>query len=193
MKSHVTLKLMDEKWCNPLLNGWKFILEIGFRVHAANGKAQHSLMMGQVFFLGVRWWGVFFFLVPNVFSTCSHHVPMRFFEFSSCSPKTFPAAPQFYPIWFAQSSTLTYTNWKRVGCKGGAHLFLFCNWGPKRCFILRGVPQSSKKKRWWANPRGSFTKENKKIKRCEWPTMNHTMTTTYLGTKDFFWCSRVWT
>ncbi len=148
MKSHVTLKLMDEKWCNPLLNGWKSILEIGFRVHAANGKAQHSLMMGQVFFWGVRWWGVFFinFLVPNMFSTCSHHVSMRFLKFSSCSPKTFPAAPQFYPIWFAQSSTLTYTNWKRVGCRGSTFVSIL-QLGSKEVLLLRGVlnPKFQKK------------------------------------------------
>ncbi len=143
MKSNVTPKLMDEKWCNPLLNGWKLIskapsgwcmhgkggpnrlhptnmclhtclcpqhfapsiglgqnwwptvLEIGFRVHAANGKAQHD---GPSFFFGGEMGGKFFgffFIVPNVFPTCSHHVPMGFLEFSSCSLKTFPIAPQF--------------------------------------------------------------------------------------------------
>jgi hypothetical protein len=48
----------------------------------------------------------FFFL----FSMCSHHVPIKIPKFSSCSPKVFPMAPQFYPIWFAQSSTLMDIN-----------------------------------------------------------------------------------
>ncbi len=43
---------------------------------------------------------------------CSHGVPKMF-------PKMFPIAPQFYyPIWFAQSSTLMYINWKRFAARG---------------------------------------------------------------------------
>jgi hypothetical protein len=49
----------------------------------------------------------FFLFVPNG----SHHVPLRFLKFLSCS-KTFPIAPHFYPIWFAQSSTLMCINWE---------------------------------------------------------------------------------
>jgi hypothetical protein len=62
---------------------------------------------------------VFFFLGGGIFTffplfpSCSLCVPMRFSDFPSCSPKTFPIAPQLYPIWFAQSSTLMYRNWKR--------------------------------------------------------------------------------
>jgi hypothetical protein len=51
---------------------------------------------------------LFFFLVPNVFSSCSLEVP----QVPNLFPKEFPIAPQFYPIWFAQSSTLMYINWK---------------------------------------------------------------------------------
>jgi hypothetical protein len=49
------------------------------------------------------------FLVLNVFLTCSHHVPLRF---PKLFPMAFPIVPRFYPIWFAQSSTLKDTNWK---------------------------------------------------------------------------------
>jgi len=56
---------------------------------------------------GVIFW--FFFLAPNVFPTCSQLVPLRF---PKLFLEAFPIAPQFYPIWFAQSSTLRYTNWK---------------------------------------------------------------------------------
>jgi hypothetical protein len=62
----------------------------------------------------IFWGGVggdiflFFFPVPNVFSSCSHRVPQVLKLFS----KMFAIAPQFYPIWFAQSSTLMYINWK---------------------------------------------------------------------------------
>jgi hypothetical protein len=37
---------------------------------------------------------------------CSHGVP----EVPNLFPKMFPIAPQFYLIWFAQSSTLMYIN-----------------------------------------------------------------------------------
>jgi hypothetical protein len=47
-----------------------------------------------------------FSLVPNVFSSCSHQNPQVLKLF----PKAFPMAPQFYPIWFAQSSTLMDIN-----------------------------------------------------------------------------------
>ncbi len=60
-------------------------------VHASNGKAQHALIMCPVFsFWG--WGGGSYFLF--------------FFLFPKLLPKVFPIAPQFYPIWFAQSSTL---------------------------------------------------------------------------------------
>jgi len=37
---------------------------------------------------------------------------LYFFVFPPCSPRVFPIAPHFYPIWFAQSSSLlTYDMW----------------------------------------------------------------------------------
>jgi hypothetical protein len=77
-------------------------------------KAQHGLVRGpDFFFLGLgRGGGGFVFLlfslVPVMFHMCSHKVP----QVLKLLPKTFPIAPQFYPIWFAQSSTLMYINWK---------------------------------------------------------------------------------
>jgi hypothetical protein len=84
----------------------------------------------------------FFSLVPNVFSSCSHGVP-KFFS------KTFPIAPQIYPIWFAQSSTLMHINWKG----GQASLLLFCDLGVQRgaCIVSAPVFQ---KNWWWTNQRG---------------------------------------
>jgi hypothetical protein len=55
---------------------------------ATNGKTQHLLMMDPVFVLSGVGGGEFFlklFLVLNVFSTCFHHVPLRFPKFSSYS------------------------------------------------------------------------------------------------------------
>jgi hypothetical protein len=48
---------------------------------ATNGKTQHLLMMDLVFALSGVGGGEFFlklFLVLKVFSTCFHHVPLRF-------------------------------------------------------------------------------------------------------------------
>ncbi len=47
---------------------------------------------------------------------CSQGVPTRIPKGSQVPklfPKMFPIAPQIYPIWFAQSSTLMFINWKR--------------------------------------------------------------------------------
>ncbi len=52
---------------------------------------------------------LFFSLLPNVFPSCSHGVPIRF---PNMFLKMFPIAPLFYPIWFAQSCLL-------VNCIGG--------------------------------------------------------------------------
>jgi hypothetical protein len=54
-------------------------------------------------------------------ASCSHQVPKGFHKFPSCSPKTFLITPEFYPIWFAQSSTLMYINWKHIF--GSTHIF----------------------------------------------------------------------
>jgi hypothetical protein len=67
--------------------------------------------MGLAFFRGG---GSSFVCLPcsqcvlNMFSSCSHEV----LQVSKLFPKTFLIAPQFYPIWFAQSSTLIYIYWK---------------------------------------------------------------------------------
>jgi len=83
---------------------------------------------------------LFFPLFPNVFSSCSHGVPKVLKLF----PTTFPIAPQLYPIWFAQSPTLMYTNWKSWAI--GEHIyFYFATCGPKRCFYLGRSAQCLKK------------------------------------------------
>jgi hypothetical protein len=60
------------------------------------------------------WWGKgeLFFGFFLLFPMCSHQVPKLF-------PKAFSIAPQFYPICFAQSSTVMDINWK-VGSWGTA-------------------------------------------------------------------------
>ncbi len=88
------------RWLTQAKNGdeqfWKE------KFHAVNGKAQHALMNCTVFFLFEEWVGrekdfLFFSLIPKLF------------------PNIFPVmfqmvTPQFYPIWFAQSSTPMYLN-----------------------------------------------------------------------------------
>ncbi len=106
------------------------------KVHAANEKAQHALMRGPVFFFLGRDKGIF--LLISLFPMWYHHVP----QVPNSFLKTFPIWPQIYSIWCAQSSILMYINWK--GELYGAHLFLFCDWGPKSCFNW-GVHNVAKK------------------------------------------------
>jgi hypothetical protein len=54
-------------------------------------------------------------LFSSMFPMCSHCVLFMFHgvpQVPKLFPKTFPIARQFYPIWFAQSSTFMYLNWK---------------------------------------------------------------------------------
>jgi hypothetical protein len=67
-----------------------------------------------------------FFLVPNVFPSDSQRVP----QVPKLFFKLFPIAPPISPIWFAQSLTLMYINWK-VGNRR-AHLFLIVQLGVQR-------------------------------------------------------------
>ncbi len=95
----------------------------------ANEKIQHALVRNS-----------FFALFP-LFPMCSHHLFMRFSKFPSCSPKTFPIAPQFYCTWFAESSTLMYINWN-----GGPFGSTFDSiWVVQRGTLLLGSAQCSKK------------------------------------------------
>ncbi len=66
------------------------------RFHAANEKAQQALMRGLVFFFSEGEDFMFFFYG-------SHHVPwgsQKLPQVPRLFLKTFPIAPQFYPIWF---------------------------------------------------------------------------------------------
>jgi hypothetical protein len=94
---------------------------------------------------------------------------------SDVVPKTFPIAPQLYPIWFAQSPTLMCTNWKKVGHRR-AYLFLFCYLGSKEVLLFGEECPMFQKKWWWANQCASF--QIKKRKKCgcthELINMNHT-------------------
>ncbi len=99
------------------------------------------------------WWALFlpfgggvggvFFCFSSLFSMCSScslEVP----QVPNLFPKEFPKAPQFYPIWFAQSSALMYINWKGI-LLGEYICIYFANGGPKRCLPPLGSAQCSKK------------------------------------------------
>jgi hypothetical protein len=116
------------------------------KFHAANGKAQHALMNCTIFFLFEEWVGEKDFLFfPLIFEEWAGEKDFLFFPLI---PKLFPnifptmfqmVTPQFYPIWFAQSSTPMYINCKD-GIQGQAHLFLSCKWGSKRGASIGACP-----------------------------------------------------
>jgi len=76
------------------------------------------------------------FQFPNVFPSGSQSIS----QVLNLFPKMFPIPTQFYPIWFAQSSTPMYINWK------GEHMcFYFATWGPKTWSFYWEVPNIPKK------------------------------------------------
>jgi hypothetical protein len=114
----------------------------------------HSWGVQCFFFVG---WGVsgsnfLFFFLP-LFWICFHHVHMGF-------PKLFPIAPQFYPIWFAQSSTPMCINWKGgpegktfvsvlgLGVQRGAAMGE-CPNAPKELVMGQSMLFPSKRKKVW--------------------------------------------
>ncbi len=144
---------------------------------------------------------------------CSHHVP----KFPNAFPKMFPIAHGFYPMWFAQSSTPMYINYKGKiqGCtfaKFNSHVyklqrwnsrvhicFYFATWGPKMCFYW-GHAQCFKKN---AGGPINMAPFKKKRKSCE-PThnlinMNHNLSPIVSPNKGskilvhlhMFFCKRV--
>jgi hypothetical protein len=75
-----------------------------------------------------------------LFSMHSHYVLMRFLKF----PRRFPIAPlRYIPYGFPKSSTLMHIKVKRWVIEEDI-LFLFCNWGIKRCFYW-GTAQCAQK------------------------------------------------
>ncbi len=65
---------------------------------------------------------------------CSHDVLIRFPQV----PYLFLTAPQFYPIWFAQSSTPMCVNWKGPFLLWRAFDSILRKQGPKKCFYWGG-------------------------------------------------------
>jgi hypothetical protein len=125
--------------------------------------------MGLVFSFwgGVGWVEIFYFgfgPVPYVFSSCSQKVPQVLKLFS----KMFAITPQFYPICFAQSSTLMYINWK--GRLRRESIFVsILQLGSKEVLLFRGV-QCSQRIGDGPIEVGSLTKNLVFLKkRCEWP------------------------
>jgi hypothetical protein len=94
-------------------------------------------------------------LVPNVFPSCSQKIP----QIPKLFPKTFTMSPQNYPIWFAQSSTLTFINWKKVSHRVPSFVYFVprVQWGASigECSIFQ-------KNWWWVNQYDSFKKQKKK-------------------------------
>ncbi len=106
--------------------------------------AQHALMMRLVFFsfgggVGGRVICLFIFFVPNVFSTCSQHVPLRVPKFLSCSLRH---SQWHLNLICPKFNTLVY-KLKRSPI-GGIYLHLFCNWGSKEVLPLGECAQFSK-------------------------------------------------
>ncbi len=81
------------------------------KFHVTNGEGsactQSAIYLFIIIFLSLLsfGWGArgFFSFVPNMFPSSSQWVPIRF---SMCSPRVFPIAPHFNPIFFAQSPPL---------------------------------------------------------------------------------------
>jgi hypothetical protein len=103
---------------------------------------------------------LFFFCFPSFFLMCSQHVLIMFLwgsQVPKLFPEAFPTAPQFYPIWFAQSWTLMYITWKgtllmnafifilQLGSKERGASIVECLMFQKNCS--------------WANEYGSFQKK----------------------------------
>lgn len=126
---------------------------------------------------GVGRWGKGSF---PFFTMCSHHVLIRLLlssqripQVPKLFPKMFPIAPLFDLLWFAQSSTSMYINWK-----GGDHrekhvLFLFCNLGSTKVLLLWSDQKFQKKlvmgKSIWPLPKKKEKgkKRKKEKKKCE--------------------------
>jgi len=103
----------------------------------------------------------FFFL--SLFSSCSllcsHEVP-KDSPSSQVFPQNVPNSTSLLAhIWFAQSLTLIYINWK--GGQKGAHLFLFGNWLPKEVLLLGRLPNAPKNWELGSGPPTSPPKKNK--------------------------------
>jgi hypothetical protein len=90
------------------------------------------------------------FLVPNVFSAFSHQVLKCVCQdvFNSTWVLSHTVSPKFN----CPEYILKRSNQK------GEHLFLFCNWGPKRCFYW-GHPKT-----FLDGPMNMASLKNKKIK-----------------------------
>jgi hypothetical protein len=102
---------------------------------------RHS--MDSVFFCMAEGRGrlfLFFPLFPNVFPSCSHGVP----QVPKLFPKTFPIAPQLYPIWFAQSPTLMIQT-EKDGPWKSIFISIWQLRVQRGASVGRGVPNVSKK------------------------------------------------
>ncbi len=104
-----------------------------FAEFPANEKPQHALIRSPVFFRLGRKGGRENFLYFPLFPMCSHrcHQVLKLFL------NTIKIAAQFYPILFAQNSTLMYINWE--GGPERAHLST--KQGSLFCFVWLRSPK----------------------------------------------------
>jgi len=74
----------------------------------------------------------------------------------------FPIAPGFYPLWFAQSSTPLYINYK--GEIQGCTFVFILRLGVQRGASIGGMPNVSKKLAYWPTNMAPFKKiKNKNL------------------------------
>jgi hypothetical protein len=83
-----------------------------------------------------------------LFPISSHQVPMGF-------PKTFPIAPQFYPVWFAKSS--------RKGSLKGSTFVSILQLGSKEFLLLKSAQCSKKVCDWPINVAPSRRKKEESV------------------------------
>jgi hypothetical protein len=91
--------------------------------------------------------------LPNMISSCSFEVP----QVPKLFRKVFPITPQFYPIWFAQSSIPMY---KLKRWNIGVHICFYFTIRAQRGAFMRGMPNVLKELL-MGNQYGSFLKTEK--------------------------------
>jgi hypothetical protein len=109
------------------------------------------------------------------FPPCSQCVPMGSPKFLSLFLKSFPKAPQFYPIWFCWKFN-SHVYKLKMWAQWSTFVSVFSKQGSYEMLLLRRVPQWSKKI--GDGPINMAPSKSKKERRCEHIheliNMNHT-------------------
>jgi hypothetical protein len=120
--------------CDPAISPGQTVLET--KVSCSQWEVSACTHEGSSFFLFGGWRFYVFFLL---FSSCSQRLP----QVPKLFLKTFPIAPQFYPIWFCPKFNSHAIQTRKAG-HSGAHLLNVATWGLKRCLMFQ-------RNWWWAN------------------------------------------